>query len=300
LLFLGRIIDGLTAGNISTIFAYVADITSPEQRAKRYGMIGGAIGLGFIVGPVMGGFAARWSLSAPMYLAAALCVINLGWACFALPETISAQAKQRTFHWSEANPLAVFKGLRLEGGLLGLLFASLFHFIAFAQLQGNITVYFKEVLSWNAGEMGVIFLMVGIADLVTQGYLVSRLHRFFDERKLSVMGLGIAGAMYLVFASLIRFHVAGEVYIAYLIYAFGKGLFEPSMSSLVSRSVSDDEQGKAQGSYQSLQSLTRVVGPVTAAFLYGIHKGLPYLVCAVLTFVSVFLFLRLRPLPGKS
>ncbi|MES1224545.1 MAG: MFS transporter, partial [Bacteroidota bacterium] len=294
LLFLGRIIDGLTAGNISTIFACVADITPLEQRAKRYGMIGGAIGLGFIIGPAIGGFAARWGSSAPMYLAAAMCLFNLGWAWFALPETAPLRSKPAKFHWPDANPLAALKGIRSNKDLRSLLLASAFHFIAFAQLQGNITVYIKEVLSWNADQMGIIFLMVGIADFVTQGYLVSKLYKFFDEQKLAVAGIGIAGAMYLVFASFMRFHIAGEVYIAYLIYAFGKGLFEPSMSSLVSKSANDSEQGKAQGSYQSLQSLTRFIGPVTAAFLYGIHKSLPYLVCAALTFISAILFSRLK------
>lgn len=294
LLFLGRIIDGLTAGNISTIFAYVADITPQEQRAKRYGMIGGAIGLGFIIGPAIGGFAARWGLSAPMYIAAAMCLFNLGWAWFALPETVSLQSAYTRFRWADVNPLVAFKGIRSNAGLRSLLLASVFHFIAFAQLQGNITVYFKEELSWNAAQMGIIFLIVGIGDLITQGYLVGRLHDFFDERKLSVIGISIAGVMYLVFASFMRFHIALEVYIAYLVYAVGKGLFEPSMSSLVSRTASDNEQGKAQGTYQSLQSLTRVIGPVTAAFLYNIHKGLPYIICAVLTFVSAILFLRLR------
>jgi len=294
LLFLGRIIDGLTAGNISTIFAYVADITPPEQRAKRYGMIGGAIGLGFIIGPAIGGFAARWGLSAPMYIAAAMCLFNLGWAYFALPETVSLQSVYTRFRWADANPLAAFKGLRSNAALRALLLASVFHFIAFAQLQGNITVYFKEELLWDTTQMGIIFLLVGIGDLVTQGYLVGKLHRLFDERKLSVIGISIAGAMYLVFASFMRFHITPEVYIAYLVYAFGKGLFEPSMSSLVSKTANDNEQGRAQGTYQSLQSLTRVIGPITAAFLYNIHKGLPYVICAVLTFISAILFLRLR------
>jgi len=294
LLFLGRIIDGLTAGNISTIFAYVADITPPEQRAKRYGMIGGAIGLGFIIGPAIGGFAARWGLSAPMYIAAAMCLFNLGWAYFALPETVSLQSEYTRFRWADANPLAAFNGLRSNAALRALLLASVFHFIAFAQLQGNITVYFKEELLWDTTQMGIIFLLVGIGDLVTQGYLVGKLHRLFDERKLSVIGISIAGAMYLVFASFMRFHITPEVYIAYLVYAFGKGLFEPSMSSLVSKAANDNEQGRAQGTYQSLQSLTRVIGPVTAAFLYNIHKGLPYVICAVLTFISAILFLRLR------
>lgn len=294
LLFLGRIIDGLTAGNISTIFAYVADITPQEQRAKRYGIIGGAIGLGFIVGPAIGGFAARLSLSAPMYLAAALCLFNFGWAWIALPETVIRQRVRTRFRWPDLNPLAALRSLRSNRVLRSLLLASLFHFVAFAQLQGNITVYFKEVLSWSPTQMGFIFLMVGIADLVTQGYLVGKLHAFFDERKLSVAGIGIAGIMYLMIATLVWWHTAGAVYLIYLVYAFGKGLFEPSMSAMVSKAVGGQEQGKAHGAYQSLQSLTRVIGPVTAALLYGICKGLPYVVCGVLAFISAILFFRLR------
>ncbi|WP_118973646.1 MFS transporter [Taibaiella koreensis] len=300
LLFLGRIIDGLTAGNISTIFAYVADITPPGERAKRYGIIGGAIGLGFIVGPAIGGFAARLGLSAPMYLAAALCLFNFGWAYFALPETIVPHPAHRPFRWPEINPMAAFKGLQSNRALRSLLIASVFHFIAFAQLQGNITVYFKEVLSWDTTQMGMIFLMVGIADLATQGFLVGRLHAYSDEKRLAVMGISIAGIMYLLIASLQWRHTMGAVYVIYLVYAFGKGLFEPSMSALVSQAANDREQGKAQGTYQSLQSLTRVIGPVTAALLYGIYKGLPYLVCAVLTFVSAALFTMLRRQAGSK
>lgn len=297
ILFLGRIIDGLTAGNISTIFAYVADITPHDQRAKRYGMIGGAIGLGFIIGPAIGGVAAHWGLSAPMYLAAAMCLFNCIWAYFALPETLSKSEDTR-FRLADINPMAAFKVIKSNAALRSLLLASIFHFLAFAQLQGNITVYFKEVLSWNAAQMGIIFLLVGIADFITQGYLVRKLHHFYDEQQLSVIGISIAGIMYVVFASFVRFHITGEVYVAYLIYAFGKGLFEPSMSSLVSKKASNKDQGKAQGSYQSLQSLTRVIGPITAAFLYNIHKSLPYLVSCVLTLISVILFLKLGQIKG--
>jgi DHA1 family tetracycline resistance protein-like MFS transporter len=250
--------------------------------------------LGFIVGPAIGGFVARWGSAAPMYVAALLCFFNFLWAYFALPETMVLRSPGRAgFRWAEANPLLAFKGIGANAGLRSLLLASVFHFIAFAQLQGNITVYFKDVLSWNASQMGLVFLMVGVADFVTQGYLFGRLHRFFDEARLSAVGLSIAGVMYLVFVSLLWFHIAGEVYFVYLIYAFGKGLFEPSMSSLVSKAASEGEQGKAQGGYQSVQSLTRVVGPLSGAFLYGVWRGLPYLVCAVLTFVSVVLFSRL-------
>ncbi len=293
ILFLGRIIDGITAGNISTVFAYVSDITEPGQRAKRYGVIGGVIGLGFIIGPAVGGFAAQWSLSMPMFIAAGLSLINLVWAYFALPETLK-EKDNSTFRIKDINPLQSFATVKTNTALKFLLLASVFHFIAFAQLQGNISVFFKDALNWNTSQIGLAFLMVGIGDLITQGFLVGKLKNILNERKLSIIGLTIAGVAYFLFTTLVYAHSSISAYLIYLTFAFGKGLFEPSMASMVSQTATDKEQGKVQGAYQALQSLTRVVGPVTAAFLYSITWAAPYFVSGLLTIITVILFVLLK------
>ncbi|TXJ26803.1 MAG: MFS transporter [Chitinophagaceae bacterium] len=292
-LFLGRIIAGVTAGNISTVFAYVSDITEPEQRAKRYGAIGGMLGLGFIIGPAVGGFAAQWSLQAPMFIAAALSLINLVWAYFALPETLKEKGLS-AFHIKDINPFSWLGTVRTNSILKFLLFASIFHFIAFAQLQGNLPVFFKDALNWGTSEIGLSFLMVGIGDLVTQGLLVGRLKNVVNERQLSIIGLSIASVAYFLLTTLVYSHSSISAYVIYLVFALGKGLFEPSMASLVSQTVTEKEQGKVQGAYQALQSLTRVIGPITAAFLYSITWTTPYFISGLLTLITVVLFVRLR------
>lgn len=293
MLLLGRIIDGVTAGNISTIFACMSDITEPGQRAKRYGVIGGMIGLGFIIGPALGGFAAQWSLRAPMFIAASMSLINLVWAYFALPETLK-EKDHSTFHIRDVNPFSSFAAVKTNTALKFLLFTSVFHFIAFAQLQGNIPVFFKDALNWNTSQIGLAFLMVGIGDLITQGFLVGKLKNILDERRLSIIGLSIAGVAYFFFTSLVYSHSSISAYLIYLAFAFGKGLFEPSMASLVSQTATQKEQGKVQGAYQALQSLTRVAGPITAAFLYSISWTTPYFISGLLTIITVVLLTQAR------
>jgi MFS transporter, DHA1 family, tetracycline resistance protein len=139
ILFLGRIIDGLTAGNISTVFAYVADITEPEERGKYYGIIGGTLGLGFMIGPAIGGFTASWGLSIPMFIAAGVTLLNVIWAYFALPESLQNKSNLN-LTLKSINPFSLFFSIGSNIFLRTILFASFFHFIAFAQLQGNGSV----------------------------------------------------------------------------------------------------------------------------------------------------------------
>jgi MFS transporter, DHA1 family, tetracycline resistance protein len=293
-LILGRIIDGISAGNISTIFAYVADITEPQDRGKNYGIIGGTLGLGFMIGPAIGGFVAKWGLSAPMYLAAAITFINLIWAYFALPESVSNLDKTKTFSLKSLNPIGVFYAIASNVFLRTILFASLFHFIAFAQLQGNGTVLLKDALQWSPATIGLGFLIVGAVDIFVQGFLIDKLLPMFGEKKLSVIGLSIAALAYITFALAPSLHSNSITYIGLFAFAFGTGLFEPAMASMVSQSAAPQEQGLVQGAYQSLQSLSRVIGPLTAAFLYSFNWSAPYVAGIIITAISVLLFLRLK------
>jgi MFS transporter, DHA1 family, tetracycline resistance protein len=293
-LILGRVIDGISAGNISTIFAYVADITEPQDRGKNYGIIGGTLGLGFMIGPAIGGFVAKWGLNVPMYLAAAITFINLAWAYFALPESNINLDKSKSFSFKSLNPIGVFYAIGSNVFLRTILFASLFHFIAFAQLQGNGTVLLKDSLHWSPATIGLGFLVVGLVDIFVQGFLIDKLFPIFGEKKLSVIGLSIAAFGYVAFALAPILHSNIITYLGLFLFAFGTGLFEPSMASMVSQSAQPQEQGLVQGAYQSLQSLTRVIGPLTAAFLYGFNWSAPYIAGIVITAFSVILFLRLK------
>jgi MFS transporter, DHA1 family, tetracycline resistance protein len=293
ILFLGRIIDGLTAGNISTVFAYVADITEPEERGKYYGIIGGTLGLGFMIGPAIGGFTASLGLSVPMFIAAGVTLINVLWAYFALPESLQNKSSIN-FTLKNINPFSLLFSIGSNIFLRTILFASFFHFIAFAQLQGNGSVLFKDALHWNASNIGIAFLVVGLVDIITQGFLMGKLLPIFGENKLSKVGLFIVIFSYVALAFLPITHSQLLAYSGLFLFAFGTGLFEPSMASLVSQSADDNDQGMVQGAYQSLQSLTRVIGPITAAFMYNYNWSSPYIVCAILTIISISLFVKLN------
>jgi MFS transporter, DHA1 family, tetracycline resistance protein len=294
ILFLGRIIDGLSAGNISAIFAYVGDISEPKETGKNYGLVGATLGVGFLLGPAIGGFLASYSLSLPMFLAASLSILNLLWIHFGITESHKVENRITTINVKNLNPIGLFFDANSNLFLRTILIASFFHFIAFAQLQGNGSVLFKDALSWGPASIGAAFFVIGIVDIIMQGFLTEKLIPKFGEKKLAVAGLAITILAYLSWAFLPVTHSAVFAYFSFIVFAFGTGLFEPTMASMVSQSAGRQDQGKAQGSYQSLQSLTRVIGPLMAGFLYILNPGLPYFISIFLVVISVILFSRVK------
>jgi DHA1 family tetracycline resistance protein-like MFS transporter len=293
ILILGRIIDGLTAGNISTIFAYVADITEPKDRGKNYGIIGGALGVGFMVGPSIGGFAANYGLNVPMFLAAGVTIINLIWVIISLPESIK-EHKKPSLTLKNLSPFTTFQKISSNSALKAVLLASFFFFVAFAELQGNGSILFKDALNWNPGNIGLIFLLIGAIDIVAQGFLTEKLITKFVESNLIKSGLFICGLGFLSFALIPVTKMAVFAIIGAILFSSGSGLFEPSMASTVSKTSTGAYQGLVQGSYQSLQSLTRVIGPLLATFLYGFGASNPYILAVCLCLLSVILFVRIK------
>jgi MFS transporter, DHA1 family, tetracycline resistance protein len=300
MLFAGRIIDGITAGEISAIFAYVGDITKPEERGAKFGVLGGTLGAGFMVGPAIGGFLANWGLSAPMYVAAGITLLSAVWAQFSLPESLKKEDRITDFSIKDLNPFGIFGSIGSKLFLRTILFASAFHFIAFAQLQGNGSILFKDALSWSPSDIGVAFLIIGLVDIATQAFLIEKLLPTFGERKLSIIGLIFTFVAYLFFAYLPQSHSSIMAYIAVFLFSFGSGLFEPCMANMVSQSGNESEQGKVQGAYQALESLTRIIGPITAAFLYQWNWSSPYIVNIFLTLISIVFFYKLKIFAYKT
>lgn len=294
ILFVGRIIDGISAGNISSIFAYVGDITEPKDRAKNYGLVGATLGVGFLIGPALGGYLANFGLSFPMFFAAIITVLNILLIIFFLPESHQPEDRVKTIHLKDANPFGWITDTKSQIFLRIILFASFFHFVAFAQLQGNGSVLLSDVLSWGPQTIGLAFFVIGIVDIIMQGFLTEKLIPKFGEKKLSMYGLAVTILSYSLLAILSIFHLPILAYLAFVLFAIGTGLFEPSMAAMVANSADRTNQGKAQGAYQSLQSLTRVIGPLLAAFLYVIGTSYPYIVSAILAAVSVYLFTRIQ------
>jgi len=287
-LFLGRIIDGLTGGDISTMFAYIADVTKPEQRGKLFGFIGAVVGVGFMIGPSIGGLLSHISLSMPFYIAAGVTLLNAAFGYFVLPESLKKEHRMTDFSWHHLNPFAQLQSVLSDVTIRTLLFLGFFYFLPFAQLQGIGGVFSKDVLHWGPSTIGLMFLVVGIVDIFTQGIFSQKLMSRFGELKLTIAGLVLSGIAYSLNASNVHFRSTPFAFFNVIIFAFGGGLIEPAIGSLISRATNPREQGRVQGASQSLQSITRIVGPLLGAFLYGFGASVPYILCALLSVVALF------------
>ena len=267
MLFLGRIIDGISGGNISTAQAYMADITTKEDRAKGMGLLGAAFGLGFIFGPAIGGILSRWGVHVPFLFAAGLSFANAALLYFTLPETIKPGHPARV-------SAAGGRGFRqlidsLKQPKLGFVITIYFMFIvAFSIMTTSFSLYTMFRFGYDAQHNGYLFAYVGLIAVIVQGVLIGRLVKRFGEMRLVIVGaLAFAGSLFAV-----PFVGPGAGGLAALligggIFSLGNSLSGPALTSLASKSVGPAEQGSVMGVTQSAGSLARAVGPSLAALL---------------------------------
>ncbi len=237
ILFLGRIIDGLTGGDISTMFAYIADVTKPEERSKMFGFIGATVGVGFMLGPSIGGLLSQISLATPFYVAAAVTLLNAAFGYFVLPESLSKEHRMSDFSLHHLNPFGQLLSVLSNLTIRTLLFLGFFYFMPFAELQGIGGVFSKDILHWNPSNIGMMFLVVGLVDIMTQGVFAQKLLTRFGELKLVMFGLIITGISYSLSASNVILHPRLFSYFIVTVFAFVSGLIEPYLGSLVSRAA---------------------------------------------------------------
>ncbi|HEX8140952.1 MAG TPA: MFS transporter [Pyrinomonadaceae bacterium] len=268
MLFAGRIIDGITGGNISTAQAYIADVTTPENRAKGMGMVGAAFGLGFVLGPAIGGILSRWGIEVPFLFAAALAFANAILLYFTLPETVTpdhpARRSAATGRWTQL-------ARALKQSRLALILSIYFLFVvAFSVMTTSFALFTMYRFGYDAHDTGWLFVFVGIIGAVIQGGLIGRLVRRFGE-----VPLIIAGAL-LFAASLFAIPLTNpQTGLATLLlvgatFAVGNSLATPSLAGLASKSVGRGEQGGVLGVTQSVASLARTVGPlISSALIYS-------------------------------
>ena len=274
MLFLGRILDGITGGNISTAQAYIADITSKEDRAKGMGLIGAAFGLGFVFGPAIGGILSRWGVAVPFLFAAGLCFANALLLYFTLPETVTADHPARV---SAARGRGLSQLITsLKDPRLGFVLIIYFLFIvAFSIMTTAFSLYTMFRFGYDAQHTGYLFAYVGILAVIVQGGLIGRLVKQFGELSLVIIGaLLFAGSLFAIpfvgpqTGGLMALLVGGGL------FSIGNSLSAPSLTSLASKSVGPAEQGSVLGVTQSVASLARAVGPALAALL--IHSAIAY------------------------
>ncbi len=304
-LFIGRIIAGVTGASITTASAYIADISTPENRAKNFGMIGAAFGLGFIIGPVIGGLLGQYGARVPFYATAVLCMLNFLYGYFVLPESLSKE-NRRPFDIKRANPIGSFLHLRKYPALIGLVLAIFILYTGSHAIQSNWSYFTMYQFDWDEKMVGISLGAIGLLVGLVQGVLIRWVNPILGNEKSIYIGMG----MYAIGMFLFAFATEGWMMFVFLVpYCLG-GIAGPALQAVVSLQVPANEQGEIQGTLASLMSASAIVGPpvMTGIFYYFTNKdapfvfgGAPFLLGGILMLISTLLaFYALRKKPSVT
>jgi len=294
LLLAARVVAGIAAATHSTAAAYVADITAPDDRAKRFGLIGAAFGLGFVAGPLIGGLLAVIDTRAPFYAAAALALANLVFGYFILPESLAPHLR-RPFSLARANPLSSFTAIRRLPGLKFLLLVSFIYAVTFNVWPALWSYYGKEAFGWNATWIGLSLALFGICMALAQATLVGPMIKRFGERRTATYGM-IAEAGTYTFFGLVTSGTWALIFTP--VTALG-GVTGPALQAMQSRLTPETQQGELQGITTSLNALAMIIAPLVMTWIFQVFTapdapiympGAPFLLSAVLMVAVVIVF----------
>ncbi|HEX6172336.1 MAG TPA: TCR/Tet family MFS transporter [Chitinophagaceae bacterium] len=272
-LFVGRIIAGLTGASFTTGAAYIADISTPETRTKNFGMIGAAFGLGFIIGPGLGGLLAGLGIRAPFYAAAGLCLLNFLYGYFILPESLDKEHR-RAFEWKKANPLGSLRFIRKVPTIAGLALCYFLIYLAAMSVQGNWNYFTMYRFHWTEKLVGISLAVVGLLVGIVQAGLTRIVNPKLGNEKSIYIGL----LLYTLGLVLFAFATQGWMMFIFLVpYCLG-GIAGPALQATMAGHVKQNEQGALQGALTSLMSLTTIIGPLIMnnLFTYFTHKNAPF------------------------
>jgi len=288
-LFLGRIIDGLTAGNISILFAYISDSTKPEERTKWFGYIGAVMGIGKIGGPALGGLLGGISLSLPFYLTAIL-IFASGIAVYLLlPESLTPEKRTTQMKLNSFNVFSHFKDIFRLKNVKYLLLTGVLFYAGLGIFQFNFTLFLKDIYKWGPAFIGSLLTLVGICEIVSRALLLPWLLKHFNERNISISGIISLGiGLGLILAS-IYIHSIIIISLAVIFIITGEGLFDPTYTGRLSQSVGESKQGKLQGVNQSLQSANNMLVPLGAAAIYFYNPSMLYATAVVIALATVMM-----------
>ena len=294
-LFVGRLISGITTSNVATAFAYVTDVTPPEKRAKPFGLISAAFGLGFVVGPAIGGYLGNHNLRFPFWAAAALSLANAVYGYFVLPESLPPERRAKSA-WHMANPLGALTLLRSHPELAGLSVVVTLYYLAHNSLPSIWALYTEYRYAWSHSDVGNSLALVGVCAALVSGVLVGPIVKRFGERRSLLSGL------FFGFLGFSGFALASRGWIILVVIPLIAlwGIAAPAMQSLMSRHVDPSSQGRLQGAINSIRAVTGMAGPILFSQIFavaispkfGIHlPGIPYLVAAGFLLASLLLAL---------
>ena len=297
ILFVGRIIDGLCAGGMGALFGYVADTTPEDRRGKVFGQIGATVGAGFIVGPAIGGLASHLSLSAPMFLAAGVSLLNVLWGLFVLPESLPVSRRVTHFDAAHLNPLKQLSGALSYPAVRRLVTVSVLFALPLSIMQVTVTLLGRDTLGWGPSQASTLFILVGVSDIVSQGFVLPFLLRAIKERGVAVLGLSLGFTGMVGMALLPVFPHAALLYVATLFFAIGEGIFNASQGALISIAAPADAQGQVQGGAQAFGSLAQVAGPLGGGQLYSrLGPGATFGTAAALSLAALGILIGQKPL----
>ncbi|HAR0782529.1 MFS transporter, partial [Enterococcus faecium] len=275
MLFLGRIIEGLTAGEISTLYAYFADITEPNERTKVFGWMGALVGIGTTLGPIIGGLLAELGNSVPIFIGALFTFLNAVYGYTFMLESLPIKKRSVDLSFSHVRPFHQLQQLFKISSVIPLLTAGFAVWLAAGSLQSIFSQFSIDAFQWKAGLVGLSFSLIGILDTVSQLFIMPRLLKKFSEQQITRIGMFSEILAYL-FITLSGILLLPILFLFGIIcYGFGDSIFTPVFNGQLSNSVSDNQQGLVMGGTQSIQSLSRVIGPLIAGQLYAAAPFLP-------------------------
>jgi MFS transporter, DHA1 family, tetracycline resistance protein len=302
-LFLGRVLSGVTSASIPTAYAYVADVTTADGRARAYGLLGAAFGVGFIVGPAVGGLLGQWGPRTPFWVAAGLSFANAMYGLFVLPESLPA-SRRAAFSWRRANPLGSLAFLRAERHVRGFAVLHFLYQLAHQSLQSVFVLYTGYRYGWHSVQVGWSLAAMGVCSVTVQGGLVGPIVSRLGERRTLLAGLvsGTVGFTIYALAPTSGWFIVGIPLMALW------GLYGPTSQGLVTRHVAPTQQGTLQGTLASVAMLTGLVGPVLFTQVFSAFigperahlPGAPYLLAALLLVVAVTVAVRVARPPADA
>ncbi len=292
-LFVGRIIAGISGASITTASAYIADVSTPENRAKNFGMIGAAFGLGFIIGPVVGGLLGQYGSRVPFYAAAVLCLLNFLYGYFILPESLSKD-NRREFNLKRANPIGALMNLRKYPQLVGLVLSIFLLYVASHAVHSNWSYFTMYQFNWDEKMVGLSLGAVGLLVGIVQGVLIRWINPKLGNEKSIYVGMALYSIGMFLFAAATE---SWMMFVFLIPYCLG-GIAGPAMQAVISSQVPANEQGEIQGTLSSLMSASAIVGPpmMSMVFYYFTHKeapfqfaGAPFVLGGILMLVSTII-----------
>jgi DHA1 family tetracycline resistance protein-like MFS transporter len=303
-LFLGRAIAGIAGAVYSPAMAYIADVSAPEKRAEGFGMMGAAFGLGFIIGPALGGVLGELGPRAPFFAAAALGALNFAYGFFVLPESLAPERRRR-FEWKRANPFGTLASLRRYPSVIAIAGGVFLWQLGHQVYPSTWSFYAKIRFDWSEAAIGASLAFVGVLMAFTQGFLTGKIVPRIGEHRAIIVGVASGMTSFIILA------FATQSWVAYAAMAAGmlQGLAYPSMNAIMSKQVAADSQGELMGGVASMMSLSTILGPLLMTQTLGrfsapdapiYFPGAAFLLAAVLAGLSLLVVLRAAKAPAAA